>query len=83
MEYLVIIHHYAIFIIGRKRRLHLFSGETHGAPRHRLFRIAQEGKANHISSHVPSYRDADDIMGRYKILSRWSWRFCRYVKNRL
>lgn len=70
----------AMFVIGRKRRLHLFSGETHGAPRYGVLRIEKEGKANYISSHVPSYRDANGIMGRYKVLSRWSRCFRRYVQ---
>jgi len=69
-----------IFVTGGKRRLHLFSGETLRASRHGVLRIAQEGKSNHISSHVPSYCDANDILGCYKVLSWWSWRFCRYVR---
>lgn len=69
-----------ILVTGRKRLLRLFSGETHRTPRHCVLRIAQEGKANHISSHVPSYRDANDIVGRYEILSRRSRHLCRYVR---
>lgn len=70
----------AIFVIGRKRRLRLFFGETLGASRHGILRAAQEGKANHISSHVPSYRDANDIVGRYEILSWRSRHHSRYVR---
>lgn len=71
-----------MFVVGRKRCLHVFSGETHGAPRHGVLRVAQEGKANHVSSYVPSYRDANDIVGRYEILSRRPRYFYRYVRVR-
>lgn len=72
----------AMFVIGCKRCLHVFSGETHGAPWHSVLRLAQERKANHVSSYVPSYRDANDIVGRYKILSRRPRYFYRYVRVR-
>lgn len=71
-----------MFIVDRKRCLHVFSGETHGAPWHGVLRVAQEGKANHVSSYVPSYRNANDIVGCYEILSRRPRYFYRYVRVR-
>lgn len=72
----------AMFVVGCKRCLLIFSGETHGAPWHSVLRLAQERKTNHISSYIPSYRDANDIVGCYKILSRRPRYFYRYVRLR-
>lgn len=71
-----------MFIVGRKRCSLVFSGETHGAPWHGVLRVAQERKANHVSSYVSSYRDANDIVGCYEILSRRPRYFYRYVRVR-
>jgi len=68
---------------GRERRSRIFSGENLGTPRYCVLCITQEGKADHVSSHVPSHRNANDIMGRYEVLSRWSWYFYRYVRQRI